>query len=60
MKEGGKTKFVIPAELAYGDTGAPPKIPGGATLVFEVELFKIVKADAKPGVASCTKIVFII
>ena len=40
------TKFVIPSELAYGDAGAPPKISGGATLVFEVELLGIEAAPA--------------
>ena len=43
MKVGGKSKLVCPADLAYKDRGAPPKIKPGAALVFEVELLEIVK-----------------
>lgn len=45
MKTGGKARLVCPADIAYGDQGRPPVIPGGATLVFEVELLEI-KAPA--------------
>jgi FKBP-type peptidyl-prolyl cis-trans isomerase FkpA len=40
MKPGGKAKLVCPAELAYGEQGRP-SIPGGATLIFEIELLEI-------------------
>jgi len=44
MKVGGKVQIVCPPELAYGDEGRPPQMPGGATLVFQVELLDIVKS----------------
>ena len=41
MKEGSHWRLWIPSELAYGDRGAGQDIPGGATLMFEVELLKV-------------------
>jgi FKBP-type peptidyl-prolyl cis-trans isomerase FkpA len=40
MKVGGKAKLVCPSDIAYGDAGQNP-IPGGAAIVFEVELLGI-------------------
>lgn len=43
MKVGGKAKLICPSASAYGDEGRPPTIPGGAALVFDVELLDIAK-----------------
>jgi FKBP-type peptidyl-prolyl cis-trans isomerase FklB len=43
MKEGSHWRLWIPSHLAYGDRGAGSDIPGGATLIFEVELIQVVK-----------------
>ena len=41
MKVGEKATLTCPSDIAYGDGGRPPTIPGGATLIFDVELVKI-------------------
>jgi FKBP-type peptidyl-prolyl cis-trans isomerase FklB len=43
MPVGSKWKLFIPYQLAYGERAAGPQIPAYSALVFEVELFEIVK-----------------
>ncbi|KAI5480729.1 Peptidyl-prolyl cis-trans isomerase, FKBP-type [Pseudohyphozyma bogoriensis] len=47
MCPGEHRKLTIPAHMGYGDRGAGGVIPGGATLVFDVELLEI--KNRKPG-----------
>merc|ERR1712093_726733 len=41
MVKGDKWELYIPADLAYGDKGRPPKIGGGDCLVFTIEIINI-------------------
>lgn len=46
MHVGERRLVIIPAELAYGDRGEPPKVPRDAVLVFDMEL---IRADPPPA-----------
>jgi len=41
MKEGSKWRLFVPANLAYGERSAGPKIGPNSTLIFEIELLKV-------------------
>jgi len=38
IARGGHIKVVVPPEKGYGDAGLPPTIPGGATLIFDIQV----------------------
>lgn len=41
MRVNGKRRLTIPPEKGYGRGGAPPSIPGNATLVFDITLLEV-------------------
>mmetsp|Transcript_17221 Transcript_17221/g.41474 ORF Transcript_17221/g.41474 Transcript_17221/m.41474 type:complete len:469 (-) Transcript_17221:142-1548(-) len=48
MKRGEKAILKCRSDYAYGDGGSPPKIPGGATLLFDVELLDFYPKKKEP------------
>ena len=44
MKEGGRRRLTIPAELAYGAQGQPPTIPPNSALIFVVDMKTVAPA----------------
>lgn len=45
MRPGAKYRLFVPSELAYGEGSAGSKIGPGSTLVFEVELLSVQRAE---------------
>jgi FKBP-type peptidyl-prolyl cis-trans isomerase FkpA len=43
IRVGGMAQLLCPSEIAYGDRSPTPEIPGGAALLFEIELLEIVE-----------------
>ncbi|GGK15955.1 hypothetical protein GCM10008955_06770 [Deinococcus malanensis] len=41
LRVGDKARLTVPAHLGYGAAGVPGVIPGGATLIFDVELVDV-------------------
>ena len=54
MKVGEKATLTCPSDVAYGDQGRPPVIPGGATLIFDVELLDVMKNEPPPAMTMPT------
>jgi FKBP-type peptidyl-prolyl cis-trans isomerase FkpA len=49
MKPGSSANIGCPAEIGYGDRGAPPKIPGGAALFFHIDLLEVTPGTGAEG-----------
>jgi peptidylprolyl isomerase len=54
MKVGGVRRLAIPYQLAYGENGRPPRVPGKTDLIFTIEV-KSVKNLAEAAPAPATK-----
>lgn len=55
--KGAKAKLIIPSEFGYGEVGAGDKIPGGATLNFDVEVVDISDPPARPPTPNVFKMI---
>lgn len=52
MKIGERAVFTMSPDYGYGKIGSPPKIPGDATLKFDIELFASKEEEVRYGRSS--------
>jgi len=57
MRIGGQRRLTIPPNIGYGDAGKPPLIPGGATLVYYVDMIGITSEITLPSGVKYTDLV---
>lgn len=48
LNEGSKATFIIPSKLAYGERQSGPDLPPFSTLIFDVELVKVIRVKHAP------------
>ena len=52
MKVGSQWRLFVPSELAYGQSGRPPRIEPNSVLIFDVELLSIKQPEPKAPLTS--------
>ena len=53
MVEGDKWELTIPSDMAYGDRGSPPKIPGDSVLIFDMQIHNILDGEPRKRLVPC-------
>lgn len=57
MRAGGIRRLEIPAELGFGERGAPGKIPPNADLIYEIELLSVIQPPTQTSVEGIEPVV---
>jgi len=56
MKVGSQWRLFVPSELAYGQSGRPPRIQPNSVLIFDVELLSVEQPKPSPFASDIIKV----